>query len=68
MFGWEYVEMIEGWRERKVPMRIVITNTPINMAFVITNFEYGVQDGSGDVYYSLSISEFPLLKLRSRRV
>lgn len=68
MFGWEYVETIEGWRERKVPMRIVITNTPINMAFVITNFEYGIQDGSGDVYYSLSISEFPLLKLRSRRV
>lgn len=65
--GWEYVELIEAWRKRKVPMRIVVTDTPINMAYAIDNFEYGVQDGSGDIYFTLSVSEFPLIKIRSRR-
>lgn len=66
--GWEYVEMIEAWRKRDVPMRIVITGTPINMAFIIDEFEYGVEDGSGDIYYTLSISEYKLLRLGTKKV
>lgn len=66
--GWEYVEIIESWRARKLPMRIIITDTPINMAFVIDDFEYGEQDGTGDVYYSLSISEFKFIRLGARKV
>lgn len=66
--GWEYVEVIESWRKRKLPMRIIITETPINMAFVIDDFEYGPQDGTGDIYYSLSLSEFEFIRLGSRRV
>ncbi|MGE7838005.1 hypothetical protein [Viridibacillus arvi] len=66
--GWEYVELFESWRDKRIPIRLVITNTPINMLILIDNFEYGPQDGSGDIYYSLSLSEFKEIKLKTKRV
>jgi hypothetical protein len=66
--GWEYVTIIESWIERRVPIRLIMTNTPINMAATIENFDYGVKDGSGDVYYSLTLSEFKFVKFETKRV
>lgn len=66
--GWEYVEIIESWIDRRVPIRLIITNTPINMAVSIDDFEKGPQDGSGDVYYSLSLTEFKFIRLQSKWV
>ncbi|MCM3411459.1 hypothetical protein [Metabacillus litoralis] len=59
--GWEYVNIIESWKERRVPVRLIITDTPINIDMTIEDFEYGPQDGSGDVYYDLSLTEFRYL-------
>jgi len=61
--GWEYIEMIEAWKARRVPIRLIITDTPINMACSIETFEYGPQDGSGDIYYILELEEFKFVKL-----
>ncbi len=66
--GWEYVEIIESWIDKRFPIRLVASNTPINMLVVIDNFEYGLQDGSGDVYYSLSLSEFKEIILETKKV
>ncbi|SCY93002.1 hypothetical protein [Alkaliphilus peptidifermentans] len=66
--GWEYVEKIEEWMKRRVPIRLVITDTPINMACSIDNFTYGVKDGSGDIYYSLSLEEFKFIHLERKKV
>lgn len=68
MFGWEYVEMIERWIDRKLRVRFIVTNTPTNLVFAIDSFEYGPQDGSGDIYYSLSLSEFKLIQLQKKKV
>jgi len=66
--SWQYVEMIESWIERKLRVRLVATGSPVNMLTAIDNFEYGVQDGSGDIYYSLSLSEFKDIKLQKKVV
>jgi hypothetical protein len=66
--GWEYVEIIEKWIDRRIPIRLIITNTPVNIAMSIENFEYGPQDGTGDVYYSLALSEFKFIQLEKRKV
>lgn len=66
--SWEYINMIEDWKSRRVPIRIIITDTPINMACTIEGFEYGEQDGSRDIYYNLSLSEFKFIKLETRGV
>jgi len=55
--------MIEAWKVRRVPIRLIITDTPINMACSIETFEYGPQDGSGDIYYTLELSEFKFVNL-----
>lgn len=56
--GYEYVEIIEAWIKRRVPIRIVVTETPINQAVTIEEFTYGQRDGSGDVYFTLTLSQF----------
>jgi len=67
-FGWEYYEIIEGWIDKRMPIRLIMSNTPINMLMTIENFEPGLQDGSGDVYYSLSLSEFKEIILETKKV
>ncbi len=75
--GWEYVEMIEEWKLRRVPIRLIISedtvytdNGPniINMPCTIEAFEYGVQDGTGDIYYTLTLSEFKFIELEQRGI
>lgn len=66
--GWEYAEIIESWINRRLPIRLIATNTPVNMLMTIDNFEYGLQDGSGDVYYSLQLSQFSEIILQTRKV
>ncbi len=63
LIGWDDVTLIEDWKSRRIPIRLVISGTPINMACSIERFEYGVQDGSGDVYYTLELSEFRFVKV-----
>ncbi|AHN20309.1 hypothetical protein [Lysinibacillus varians] len=67
-FGWEYYEIIEGWIDKRMPIRLIMSNTPINMLVTIENFEPGLQDGSGDVYYSLALSEFKEIILETKKV
>ncbi len=66
--AWEYANIIEQWRARRIPVRLIITDTPINEAMAIDDFEYGPQDGSGDVYYTLVLEEFKFPLLQQRQV
>lgn len=58
LMGWEYVKVLKYWIKRREPIRIIISDTTINMAVAIEKFEYGVRDGSGDIYYTLELEEF----------
>ena len=55
--GFGYVYTIDTWIARRVPMRLIITDTPINMAVVIDSFEYTVKS-DGDLAYTINFSEF----------
>lgn len=61
--GFEYVEIIERWIDRRLPVRLVIPAAGINLPVTIDSFEYGPQDGSGDIYYTLVLSEFKLVNV-----
>lgn len=65
---WEYVDIIESWIDRKLRVRLIVTESPINLAVTIDNFEYGIKDGSGDIYYSLTLSEFKQIQLQKKKV
>ncbi len=67
MWGMEYVETIERWRDRRLPIRIVITNDDsrgfkLNDAVTIDDFTYRVGK-DGDIYYKLSLRQFPFVKV-----
>lgn len=62
--GYEYVNLIEEWRKRRIPIRLIITDTPINLPVVIDDFSYSERDGSGDVYYTLDLSEFKFVQVK----
>lgn len=68
--GMRYVHMLEKWKASKEPIRLVITGKKaamLNMLCAIDNIEFGSQDGTTDIYYALSLSEFKLLPLQKRK-
>ena len=58
--GFEYVYSIDRWILAKLPIRLIITETPINMVVCVDNFPYKI-GSNGDLYYTLEFSEFKLI-------
>lgn len=61
MWGWEYVNMLDDWIEQKLPIRLIISDTPINIAVAVSSFDYEIKT-DGDLWYSISFKEFNLLE------
>ena len=55
--GYGYVHTLDTWIAKRIPMRLIITDTPINMAVVIDSFEYTVKS-DGDLAYTINFVEF----------
>ena len=59
--GWSYVNFFKKWRERKVPIRVVIIHADeselINMPCTIDSFTYGIKKNK-DIMYTLEIREY----------
>lgn len=67
IWGMEYVETIERWRDRRLPIRLVITNDnpygfKLNAAVTIDEFNYRTGK-NGDIYYTMSLKWFPFVKV-----
>lgn len=58
---YDYVQDIEAMRSSGDYITLSISGTPISLPCLIDSFAYGERDGSGDVYYTLSLSEYKLL-------
>ena len=55
---YECVAKIKKWQDLGIVLRFIITNTDINIPMFIEKFEYSEQDGTRDVYFSLSLKEY----------
>lgn len=58
-----YVKTINNWMSKGYTVRLLIPNF-LNVEFAINSFEYGVQDGSGDFYYTIEMSEFKRIRVK----
>lgn len=65
---YECINMIENWRKSGKPIRLIVTETPINLACAIENFNYREQDGTGDVYFTLELKEYRFLTVQQAAV
>ena len=54
----ECIELLTKWKEAKAPIRVIITDTNINLIMGLKQFDYSERDGSRDVYYTLSFIEY----------
>lgn len=54
----EWVEMLEKVLDDRKPIRLVITDTKINMLVSMDDFSWEMKDSTGDIYYSLKLKEF----------
>lgn len=61
---YDAVALIEKWRKSSRPIRLIITDTPINMAFTIEDFEHGEKGGTREVSYTLSLREYRFIQLK----
>lgn len=59
---YSYIEQIQNWIKNKEQVRYIISNTPVNIPTLPQSIEYGEQDGTGDVYFTLRMSEYRELK------
>ena len=53
----DYVNRINKWKASGKPIGLVITPL-INIEVTIESFTWGLQDATGDIYYSLSLEEY----------
>lgn len=64
------VRVIERWRDKRRPLRFVVTGTNINYAVTIRDFSYEVERAGnvGDIYYTLSLKEYRFLDTSAKPV
>lgn len=67
LWGMDYVNTIERWRERRLPIRLVVVDKTgkqnLNMPVTIDEFEWEVRQ-DGDIYYTLQMTEFVFVSTR----
>lgn len=61
---YQAVEQIEKWRKSGWPIRLIITETPVNLACAISSFVWGERGGSRDVDYSLKLKEYRFIQVK----
>lgn len=57
---WAFIEQIELMRRRKLPCRLIVVGTPINMACTIESFDTTLKRGK-KIWYSITFKEFRFL-------
>lgn len=62
---YECVGRIKKWIKEGERLRFIVTETSINTPVRISSFEYEEKDGTGDVYYTISLKEDEDIKIDS---
>lgn len=61
----DIVQMLTTWRENRLPVRVIIPSLNINDLMAIVSLPTEKKDGTGDVYYQLSLQEYKNLTLNT---
>lgn len=57
------VEKFKQWSEKGTVLRLIISETPVNVPVLAESISYGEKDGTGDVYADLVLQEYRYLRL-----
>ncbi len=62
------VDTLVSWSEAGEVLRLIITDTPVNVPILLGPVRYGEQDGTGDVYVTLTLRRYRDLKAETAGV
>ena len=54
----ECVDILTKWKEGKTPVRIIITESPVNLVVGVDSLDFKERDGSRDIYFDLQLTEY----------
>lgn len=54
----EFLEILNRWKVSQSPVRVIITDSPVNENFAIMDLDFNEKDGTRDIYYELSFVEY----------
>ena len=60
---YELVRKLETWQNNGTKLRYIVSDGYTNIPVMINSFTYQEQDGTGDVYFNLSLVEYKEIKL-----
>lgn len=52
------IELLKNWQDQGKILRFIVSETPVNLAVLLSEVSYGEQDGTGDVTANLTLSEY----------
>lgn len=61
------IDIFEEWRKKGTVLRLIITDTKVNIPILIESFRWGEQDGTRDVYFELILREYRQLKAPTKK-
>lgn len=59
---YSYIKKLEDWCKNRTLLRFVVTKTNVNRAVKIKEIQYGEKDGTKDVYATITLKEYKVLK------
>lgn len=59
---YDCIKLLLKWKDSGKPIRVIVTETPINYAMAIESITYSEVDGTGDVYFVLELKEYKFIK------
>ena len=63
-----YINKLLSWKSSGNPIQLIITGTKINFQVTIETLKYGEQDGTGDVYYDLTLKEYRAVEIKKTKL
>lgn len=63
-----YINKLLSWKSSGKPVQLIITGTKINFQVTIETLKYGEQDGTGDVYYDLTLKEYRAVEIKKTKL
>lgn len=61
----EYIDTFFKWKNSDEPIRLIITNTYVNLSMAIEKFNYSQREGDDDIYYTIDLAEYRFLNVPS---
>ncbi len=64
----KYIAMLQEWKTTKAVVRVIISDMKINLAMLIDDLAFSTREGDGDIYYTISLSEYRVLNVPSVQI